>query len=252
MGLVRVLHVEAQEARGRRPAGRGVEQHDHGVADAHFGVLDAAAVAGDAAEFDGAERVDRVADEPGRVPGNEPGRDRGVAVWDGHGGPPLPFPLEARGAWRPVSGRHVRHPEVMSDTPGRLLSLLSLLQMPRTWPGDELARRLGVSRRTVRRDVERLRELGYPVRTAMGADGGYRLVAGTAMPPLLLDDEEAVAIAAGLRTAAASAIEGMEDASVRALAKLEQVRGICSSDSRLSSRPGSCCLGGNLVRRMAG
>jgi predicted DNA-binding transcriptional regulator YafY len=94
--------------------------------------------------------------------------------------------------------------------------------MPRTWPADELARRLKVSRRTVRRDVERLRELGYPVRTAMGAGGGYRLVAGTAMP-LLLDDEEAVAIAAGLRTATASAIEGMEDASVRALAKLEQV-----------------------------
>jgi len=111
----------------------------------------------------------------------------------------------------------------MSGTPGRLLSLLSLLQMPRTWPGDELATRLRVSRRTVRRDVERLRELGYPVRAAMGAGGGYRLVAGTAMPPLLLDDEEAVAIAAGLRTAAASAIEGMEDASVRALAKLEQV-----------------------------
>ena len=112
---------------------------------------------------------------------------------------------------------------LMSDTTGRLLSLLSLLQMPRTWPGDELARRLGVSRRTVRRDVERLRELGYPVQTAMGAGGGYRLVAGTAMPPLLLDDEEAVAIAAGLRTAAASSIEGVEDASVRALAKLEQV-----------------------------
>jgi predicted DNA-binding transcriptional regulator YafY len=111
----------------------------------------------------------------------------------------------------------------MSGTPGRLLSLLSLLQMPRTWPADELARRLKVSCRTVRRDVERLRELGYPVRTAMGAGGGYRLVAGTAMPPLLLDDEEAVAIAAGLRTATASAIEGMEDASVRALAKLEQV-----------------------------
>jgi len=113
--------------------------------------------------------------------------------------------------------------DFMSGTPGRLLSLLSLLQMPRTWPGDDLARRLGVSRRTVRRDMERLRELGYPVQTAMGAGGGYRLVAGTAMPPLLLDDEEAVAIAAGLRTAAANAIEGMEDASVRALAKLEQV-----------------------------
>jgi predicted DNA-binding transcriptional regulator YafY len=70
----------------------------------------------------------------------------------------------------------------MSDTPARLLNLLSLLQMPRTWPGDELARRLRVSRRTVRRDVERLRDLGYPVRTAMGAGGGYRLVAGSAMP----------------------------------------------------------------------
>ena len=111
----------------------------------------------------------------------------------------------------------------MSDTPARLLSLLSLLQMPRTWAGDELARRLRVSRRTIRRDVERLRDLGYPVRTAMGAGGGYRLVAGAAMPPLLLDDEEAVAIAVGLRAAAANAVEGIEDASVRALAKLEQV-----------------------------
>ena len=111
----------------------------------------------------------------------------------------------------------------MSNTSSRLLNLLSLLQMPRTWPGDELARRLRVSRRTIRRDVERLRELGYPVRARMGADGGYRLVAGTAMPPLLLDDEEAVAIAVGLRTAAANAVEGIEDASIRALAKLEQV-----------------------------
>ena len=111
----------------------------------------------------------------------------------------------------------------MSNTSSRLLSLLSLLQMPRTWPGDELARRLRVSRRTIRRDVERLRELGYPVRARMGADGGYRLIAGTAMPPLLLDDEEAVAIAVGLRTAAANAVEGIEDASIRALAKLEQV-----------------------------
>ena len=111
----------------------------------------------------------------------------------------------------------------MSDTPARLLGLLSLLQMPRFWAGDELARRLRVSRRTIRRDVERLRGLGYPVRTTMGAGGGYRLVAGTAMPPLLLDDEEAVAIAVGLRTAAANAIEGVEDASIRALAKLEQV-----------------------------
>ncbi|MEU6403020.1 YafY family protein [Streptomyces sp. NPDC046985] len=110
-----------------------------------------------------------------------------------------------------------------TDTPARLLQLLSLLQTPREWPGGELADRLGVSRRTVRRDVDRLRELGYPVQATMGADGGYRLVAGKAMPPLLLDDEEAVAIAVGLRAGAGHAIEGLDEASVRALAKLEQV-----------------------------
>jgi predicted DNA-binding transcriptional regulator YafY len=111
----------------------------------------------------------------------------------------------------------------MGETPARLLRLLSLLQSPREWSGGELAGRLGVSRRTIRRDVDRLRDLGYPVRATMGAVGGYRLVAGTAMPPLLLDDEEAVAIAVGLRTAAGQAIAGIEDASVRALAKLVQV-----------------------------
>ncbi len=105
----------------------------------------------------------------------------------------------------------------------RLLALLSLLQTPREWPGSELARRLEVSPRTVRRDVERLRELGYPVEATMGAEGGYRLVAGAAMPPLLLDDEEAVAIAVGLRAAAGQAIEGIEEAAVRALTKLERV-----------------------------
>jgi predicted DNA-binding transcriptional regulator YafY len=110
-----------------------------------------------------------------------------------------------------------------TDTPARLLQLLSLLQTPREWPGGELAERLGVSRRTVRRDVDRLRELGYPVRASRGSDGGYRLVAGKAMPPLLLDDEEAVAIAVGLRAGAGGAIEGVDEASVRALAKLEQV-----------------------------
>ncbi|MEO3887955.1 YafY family protein [Nonomuraea sp. B5E05] len=108
-------------------------------------------------------------------------------------------------------------------TGSRLLTLLSLLQTPREWPGGELAERLGVSRRTVRRDVERLRALGYPVEASMGADGGYRLVAGTAMPPLLLDDEEAVAITVGLSTAARHPVQGIEEASVRALAKLEQV-----------------------------
>ncbi|MGC9494847.1 helix-turn-helix transcriptional regulator [Streptomyces sp. WG7] len=110
-----------------------------------------------------------------------------------------------------------------TDTPARLLTLLSLLQTPREWPGGELADRLGVSRRTVRRDIDRLRELGYPVQATMGADGGYRLVAGKAMPPLVLDDEEAVAIAVGLRAGAGHAVEGVDEASVRALAKLEQV-----------------------------
>lgn len=110
-----------------------------------------------------------------------------------------------------------------TDTPARLLQLLSLLQTPREWPGSELADRLGVSRRTVRRDIDRLRELGYPVQATKGADGGYRLVAGKAMPPLVLDDEEAVAIAVGLRAGAGHAVEGVDEASVRALAKLEQV-----------------------------
>ncbi|MFF2364930.1 helix-turn-helix transcriptional regulator [Streptomyces sp. NPDC058122] len=110
-----------------------------------------------------------------------------------------------------------------TDTPARLLQLLSLLQTPREWPGGELSERLGVSRRTVRRDIDRLRELGYPVQATKGADGGYRLVAGTAMPPLVLDDEEAVAIAVGLRAGAGHAVAGVDEASVRALAKLEQV-----------------------------
>ncbi|MBV6701610.1 YafY family transcriptional regulator [Kitasatospora aureofaciens] len=111
----------------------------------------------------------------------------------------------------------------MTDTPARLLNLLSLLQAPREWPGSELAERLGVSPRTIRRDIDRLRDLGYPVQATMGAVGGYRLVAGTAMPPLLLDDEEAVAIAVGLRAAAGHAVVGIEEASVRALGKLLQV-----------------------------
>ncbi|MER6996908.1 YafY family protein [Streptomyces sp. NPDC000410] len=111
----------------------------------------------------------------------------------------------------------------MTDTPARLLNLLSLLQTPREWPGSELAERLQVSPRTIRRDIDRLRDLGYPVEATRGAVGGYRLVAGAAMPPLLLDDEEAVAIAVGLRAGAGHAIEGVDEASVRALAKLEQV-----------------------------
>ncbi|MET9593588.1 YafY family protein [Streptomyces sp. NPDC006516] len=111
----------------------------------------------------------------------------------------------------------------MTDTPARLLTLLSLLQTPREWPGRELAERLEVSPRTIRRDIDRLRDLGYPVEASRGSIGGYRLVAGAAMPPLLLDDDEAVAIAVGLRAGAGHAIEGVDEASVRALAKLEQV-----------------------------
>lgn len=108
------------------------------------------------------------------------------------------------------------------QTSGRLLKLLSLLQTPREWPGPELADRLGVSERTVRNDINRLRNLGYPVHAARGRIGGYRLAAGTAMPPLLLDDEEAVAIAVTLSTTAGT-VEGLEETSVRALTKLMQV-----------------------------
>jgi predicted DNA-binding transcriptional regulator YafY len=111
----------------------------------------------------------------------------------------------------------------MLETSARLLRLLSLLQARRDWSGAALAERLEVSERTVRRDVDRLRDLGYPVHATRGTDGGYRLGAGTAMPPLLLDDEEAVAVAVGLRTAAGGTVAGIEETSVRALAKLEQV-----------------------------
>src|SRR5256884_2298650 len=111
----------------------------------------------------------------------------------------------------------------MLETSARLLRLLSLLQARRDWSGADLADRLGVSARTVRRDVDRLRQLGYPVHAGTGIAGGYRLGAGAALPPLLLDDEEAVAVAIGLRTAAGGTVAGIEETSVRALAKLEQV-----------------------------
>ncbi|MGV9327365.1 helix-turn-helix transcriptional regulator [Streptosporangium sandarakinum] len=111
----------------------------------------------------------------------------------------------------------------MLETSARLLRLLSLLQTPRDWTGPQLAERLQVTTRTIRNDVERLRELGYPVHATPGVAGGYRLGAGAQMPPLLLDDEEAVAVAVGLRTAAGGSIAGIEETSLRALAKLEQV-----------------------------
>ncbi len=110
-----------------------------------------------------------------------------------------------------------------ADPTERALLLLSLLQTHRFWPGEELTERLGVSARTLRRDVDRLRSLGYPVDATPGTGGGYRLAAGAHLPPLLLDDDEAVAIAVGLRSAASASIDGMEDTAVRALAKLEQV-----------------------------
>jgi predicted DNA-binding transcriptional regulator YafY len=111
----------------------------------------------------------------------------------------------------------------MLETSARLLRLLSLLQARRDWTSTELATRLGVTTRTIRNDMGRLRLLGYPVDARPGAAGGYRLGTGAALPPLLLDDEEAVAVAVGLRTAASGSIAGIEETSVRALAKLQQV-----------------------------
>ncbi|MGW1681236.1 helix-turn-helix transcriptional regulator [Saccharopolyspora sp. NPDC002376] len=111
----------------------------------------------------------------------------------------------------------------MTTLPARLLQLLSLLQSRREWSGTELADRLEVTGRTVRRDIDRLRELGYPVSSTTGTAGGYRLESGKNLPPLLLDDDEAVAVAAGLLTAASGSITSIEESSIRALAKLEQV-----------------------------
>jgi predicted DNA-binding transcriptional regulator YafY len=110
----------------------------------------------------------------------------------------------------------------MLDTSVRLLRLLTLLQVRRDWSGADLAERLGVTTRTVRNDIERLRILGYEVRSRTGVAGGYRLAAGSALPPLLLDDDEAVAVALGLRAAAAGSVTGIEETSLQALAKLER------------------------------
>ena len=111
----------------------------------------------------------------------------------------------------------------MLPTSARLLRLLSLLQARRFWTGAELAERLEITERTVRRDVDRLRTLGYPINANCGVAGGYQLGAGAALPPLLLEDDEALAVALGLRSAASGTVTGMEEAAVRALAKLEQV-----------------------------
>jgi len=111
----------------------------------------------------------------------------------------------------------------MANTSMRTLRLLSLLQSRRYWPGAELAGRLQVSPRTLRRDIDRLRELGYPIQAQRGVEGGYQLAAGTALPPLMVDDEEAVALALGLQAAAQGAVEGIAESSVRALAKVVQI-----------------------------
>lgn len=111
----------------------------------------------------------------------------------------------------------------MADTTGRALRLLSLLQSRPLWTGPQLSERLGVTTRSIRRDVDRLRELGYPVLATQGSAGGYQLGAGRALPPLLLDDDEAVAVAVCLRLAAGGTVEGLGEAAVRTLAKLDQV-----------------------------
>ncbi len=111
----------------------------------------------------------------------------------------------------------------MSETTGRVLQLLGLLQSRRVWTGEELADRLGVTTRSVRRDVERLRDLGYPVHASKGHGGGYQLGAGAALPPLLLDPDEAVAMAVCLRLAAGGSVAGVGESALRALSKLDQV-----------------------------
>jgi predicted DNA-binding transcriptional regulator YafY len=112
----------------------------------------------------------------------------------------------------------------VADTSTRTLRLLSLFQNRRFWPVEELARRLEVSERTLRRDIDRLRELGYPVEAQRGPDGGYQLAAGAVLPPLVLDDEEAVALGVGMQAALqGGGVAGIEESSVRALAKIVQV-----------------------------
>ena len=111
----------------------------------------------------------------------------------------------------------------MADTSVRTLQLLSLLQSHRYWSGRELADRLGISLRTLRRDVDRLRELGYPVDADRGVGGGYQMAPGAAMPPLVLDDDEAVALTVGLHLAAQATVSGIAESAVHALAKAIQV-----------------------------
>jgi len=110
----------------------------------------------------------------------------------------------------------------MTTTASRLLGLLSLLQTRRDWPGALLAQRLHTSTRTVRRDIDRLREMGYNIQATMGPDGGYRLGAGSELPPLLFDDDQTIAVAVALQTAPAAGV-GIEEGAIRALATIRQV-----------------------------
>src|SRR5581483_2852534 len=126
----------------------------------------------------------------------------------------------------------------MSGTSSRALALLSLLQTHRYWSGAELARRLEVSLRTLRRDVDRLRELGYPVQAQPGVDGGYQLAPGASLPPLVLDDEEAVSLAVGLMAAAQGSVDP------RALTAIAQA---CRDQERL--RFGYTAAGSELSER---
>lgn len=134
----------------------------------------------------------------------------------------------------------------MLQTSARLLRLLSLLQSRPDWQGSDLAERLDVTTRTVRRDIDRLRDLGYPVDSTPGIAGGYRLGVGAALPPLLLDDDEAVAVAVGLRGAAAGWVTGIEESSLRALSKIEQIlpsrlrHRVSGLQSAIMLLPGDC------------
>ncbi len=130
----------------------------------------------------------------------------------------------------------------MADTAARLLRLLTLLQSRSAWTGLEIADRLGVTERTVRRDMFRLRGLGYPIEAWPGVSGGYRLGRGKALPPLILDDEEVVAVAVSLRTAAGGTVSGIDESATRALAKLEQLM-----PSRLRSQVGALQAGTELM-----
>ena len=133
----------------------------------------------------------------------------------------------------------------MLETSARLLRLLSLFQGRRYWSGSDLADRLEVTGRTLRRDVDKLRSLGYPIHSTSGVEVGYQLGAGSTMPPLLLDDEEAVAVALGVRSAATGAIQGIEEASIRALSKIEQIlpprlgRRVAAMQAMIVTTPGA-------------